>query len=81
MVDGFVMTPAKPSTNFLEFWYLAMASKVGIIIETSDRERAKQALYRARVDAMDDALSSLTIMTSPMSPNQLWIVKKAEAKV
>lgn len=67
-------TPFSP----LQFWYLAMAAEIGIVIETSDRERLKQTLYRARATAMDEALSSLSIQMSPLNPSQVWIVKNAK---
>ena len=65
-----------PQPLVLELWYQALGSRLGIVIEVSDMERAKQKLYKLRADNPDPDLESLSIQTSPTTPNQLWIVKK-----
>lgn len=62
--------------QFLQFWYDALASEVGIVIETNSRERCKQQLYAARKESGDPALEALSVETSPNNPDQLWITKR-----
>jgi hypothetical protein len=61
----------------LEFLYKALASPFGIVLRTSDVERARQKLYAARREACDESLNALGLTPSPTSPDELWIVKKA----
>jgi hypothetical protein len=62
----------------LEFLYKALASPRGIVLRTSDVERARQKLYAARREACDEALNALGLTPSPSAPEtELWIVKKA----
>lgn len=61
----------------LELLGEALASPVGIVITTSDPERLRQALYRAR--ASDPGFALLSIVTSRTAPaSEVWIVKKGE---
>lgn len=64
------------SPNLLEFWYSALRSPKGVVIETDDPERLKQRLYKARTEAYDTDLDGVSIVQSPTTPNQLWLVKK-----
>jgi hypothetical protein len=59
----------------INLWYQALATPFGVIIETDDPERAKQRLYALRAKSPDSDLQSLSIITSPDNPKQLWIVK------
>jgi len=62
--------------NFVEFWYLALAQPVGIVIETNDPERLRQRLYAARRDAMEEDFAKISIVISPTNPNHIWLVHK-----
>lgn len=64
------------SSEILEHWYRALHAEIGICLLTDDLERLRQKLYVARRDANDPSLDALSIVTSPISPNQLWIVKR-----
>lgn len=59
----------------INLWYQALASPFGVIIETDDPDRAKQKLYAIRAKSPDPDLQSLSIITSPDTPGQLWIIK------
>jgi hypothetical protein len=57
--------------------YEALASPYGKVVETSDVERLRQALYKARRDSNDVSLDCLAFCQSPTNPEgELWIVKK-----
>lgn len=67
-------------TNWLEFWYQALASTYGVEVSVSDPVKAQQALYRARASSGDESLNSLTIRTAPTNKaGALWIVRKAKS--
>lgn len=69
------------SPNWLEYWYDALASEFGIVVQVSDPDSAKQALYRARASSGDPALEGLTIKTSPFAPSsELWIMPLTSSK-
>lgn len=59
----------------LTMLYDALAEPVGLCIETPDPERARAKLYRLRDQAGDVDLASLSFVTSPTSPTQLWLIK------
>lgn len=59
----------------LEYWYKALASPVGIVIETDDAQGTLAALYRARSAAKDLALGAISIHPSPTNSRHLWLVK------
>lgn len=58
-------------------WYEALASSIGIVIRVEDMEAAKQRLYSFRDRANDPDLYSISIITSPEAPNELWLVKRS----
>lgn len=67
-------------TNWLEFWYQALASRYGVEVSVSDPVKAQQALYRARASSGDSQLNELTIRTAPTNKQgAIWIVKKVKA--
>lgn len=45
----------------VEFWYLALAEPIGLLLEVNDPQRAKQALYQARARVQDPALAELQV--------------------
>lgn len=69
--------------NYLEFWYAALRSSSGfrVRISSGDKATAKAKLYKARSEALDERLTSLSITDSPTADNELWIVhsKKDES--
>ena len=60
--------------DLIALWYQALSAEYGIVIQTNNRERAKQRLYQARKEAADPALESLSILTAP-NPDELFISK------
>lgn len=66
------MTPAQ----LQEIMYLALAEPVGLLLQTSDRERARQAFYRARAAASDPALTELQFRVSPFPEGDLVICRQ-----
>lgn len=68
-----------PSVGPLEYWYAALRSPSGVCVPfEGDATRAKAKLYKARKDALDDKLSTLSITDSPTASNELWIVHSKE---
>ena len=63
-----------PTVPVLDFWYKALHSRSGICIRVTDLDKTRQALYRARKDAMDPRLDCLQISASPTATDELWIV-------
>lgn len=63
----------------LEFWYHALRSEVGIVIETepADMERVRQLLYVARREANDPDLAQIEVCFSPSSSGQIWLIKES----
>lgn len=58
-------------------WYEALASEVGIIIQTDNPDLTRQRLYAMRKSLNDPDLESISIQTSPTNPGQdLWLVKR-----
>lgn len=66
------MTPAQ----LQEIMYLALSEPVGLLLQTSDRERARQAFYRARSAASDPALAELQFRVSPFPEGDLVICRQ-----
>jgi hypothetical protein len=63
------------SSDPIELLYRALASEIGIVVETDDPVRLKQQLYAAR--AKDPDLACLSFLTSPLNPQgQVLITKK-----
>jgi len=63
----------------LEFLYQALNSNLGIILSTNNPEALRQQLYKARREAQDSTLDSLSIRISPVSPkDEVWIVKDGQ---
>lgn len=60
--------------NLLETLYDALREPLGIVVETNDVERLRQKLYALRKDHPD--LADLSLVPSPTTPNQLWILKR-----
>lgn len=62
--------------GYIEFWYQALRSEIGIEVETDNPERLRQRLYKERTESMDSSLNNLSIIISPSDPFKLWIVKR-----
>lgn len=57
--------------------YEALAQPIGLLVQVSDFARARAALYRARNEAKDPALSALQFRASPeLEGGNLIIVKQ-----
>jgi hypothetical protein len=59
----------------LDLWVEALNSKVGISIQTDNRSLLRQHLYRARAEAKDPKLDSIT-MVLPEQEDEIWLVHK-----
>jgi hypothetical protein len=59
----------------LYLWIEALNSKVGISIQTDNRTILRQHLYRARAEAKDPKLDSIT-MILPEKEDEIWLVHK-----
>jgi hypothetical protein len=66
--------------NYLEYWYAALRSPSGVRVNiiAGDKANAKAKLYKARTEALDEQLKSLSITDSPTDENVLWIVHSKE---
>lgn len=59
----------------LELLYAALASPLGVVVETSDPVTCKAKLYELR--KQDPAFERLSFLVSPTAPTtSFWIVKK-----
>lgn len=74
------MSEATPETC-KELLYQALREPIGVLVQTSDFARARQAFYRARADAADPELSQLQFRTSPGLPGGNLIIVKDKVKV
>ena len=55
--------------------YQALGEPIGLVLRTSDRTKARQALYQARQHRADPALAVLQIRFSPVPDGDLVVVK------
>lgn len=63
----------------LEYWYNALRSQSGVCVPIQgDITIAKAKLYRARKEAMDPNLMTLSITDSPTASDELWIVHSSK---
>lgn len=60
--------------TLLEFWYRALRTPEGICIRSTNPYTTKSYLYRVRRDAGDPSIIPLCIVSSPDSPDELWII-------
>ena len=58
-----------------EFWYRALASPIGVLLQAPDVETARQRLYRARQRAGDPALAGLQLRAVQFPDGNLVIVR------
>lgn len=64
--------------EFSTLMYQAIASEIGIVVEVSDFNLARQKFYAARRKLADPALARLQFRQSPHHANQMLIVKGPE---
>lgn len=70
------------SVGLLEYWYAALRSQSGVCVPfEGDPKLAKAQLYKARKDALDPNLDSISIADSPTASNELWLVHNSKAKL
>lgn len=55
--------------------YQALGEPIGLLLSTSDSNRARQKLYQARAAAADPALDVIQIRISPFPEGDLVLVK------
>jgi hypothetical protein len=69
------------AATLLDFWYMALAQPVGIVLQSENPKAYAQQLYQAR-SAFDQRyeIDGLSICMSPTSDTELWIIHK-EIKV
>lgn len=63
-------------SDFLQFWYQALAADHGLAVATTDRNAMRQKLYSARAAANDPDLDKLSLVLSPTDDAHIWIIKK-----
>jgi len=59
----------------LEFWEAALKSKVGIAIQTDNRNILRNHLYKARAEANRPDLDEV-VMILPEREDEIWLVRK-----
>lgn len=59
----------------LEYWYRALRNPPGWKITTSDPNRLRTKLYKARTEANDEALAPLRL-TIPAEGGAVWIIHR-----
>lgn len=64
---------SSPDPTLLSIWQSALEQPIGVVLQTNDSQRARQALYRARADANDERLNTLQILTSLFPDGDLLI--------
>ena len=62
-----------PDPIHLAILHEALAEPYGLVLQTSDTTRARQALYKARAEANDPALAVLQVRISPFDDGDLVI--------
>lgn len=68
---------ALPDPELIDLLHAALASPVGIAVDTSDPILLRQRLYIARQG--DPAFAALSFHIGPTNPSELWITKNANA--
>lgn len=66
-----------PTERSYDLWHRALASPLGIVVKTNNPERAKLDLYAARKEANVAEFHDFSVVNSPTSPTEIWIVRKA----
>ena len=69
------MAQPKNQNELLDLWRKAASVRVGICIETPDRQLLREQLYRARAEHDSNEFAHIVI-TVPKTENELWLVKK-----
>lgn len=68
---------SKNSEQMTMVLYAALAEPIGLLLEVSDLDQARQALYRARAEAKDEELNQLQFRASPgLEGGNMIIVKQ-----
>lgn len=71
------MSKQRQSEQLQLVLYQALASQIGLLLQVSDFDQARQALYRARAEAKDEDLNQLQFRASPgLQGGNLIIVKQ-----
>lgn len=64
---------AAPSP-FLDYWYTALATPIGVYLLSPDPKRLMSCLYTARAKARDPSIAHLQLRTSPRSPKDELLI-------
>lgn len=62
-------------TSIAELLYEALGQPIGLLCQSSEPERARQAMYRVRKVLGDPALDGLQFRASPLPDGNLLILK------
>lgn len=62
--------------EYLEAWYAALNSANGRVVITDDPETATRRLYAARKASDDPRLMDLSIVRSPTTETEIWIIRR-----
>lgn len=63
-------------TDLKLLWYSALGEPIGLLLQTADPIRARQALYRARVEAADQDLAQVQVRLSRVPGGNLLLIKE-----
>ena len=74
------MSYQSPTTSIPQYrdptpWYLALASRYGVVLKTNDMRGAMARLYGARKLAADPDLEGLSLRPSPERKDEILIIK------
>ena len=70
-----------PADEWTEILYLALVEPIGLLVQASDVERARQRFYKARSDALDGALATLQLRVSPWPEEGNLVIVKSTVEV
>lgn len=65
-------------SDLLSLLYRAASTPLGIVVETDDVTRLRQQLYPLMKKQTE--FGNLSLIPSPINPNELWIVNKEQRK-
>lgn len=69
------MEKLRPS-DYVQFLYAALGAELGVIVESSDREKLLQRLQTAKQSDQD--LRRVAIVRHPLHDNQLLLIRRPD---
>lgn len=65
-------------TPYVEYLYQALNTLEGLVLRSSDPAFVIRKLKEAKLLSLDDTLACLTIIPSPTSDGEIWIMKNEQ---